>query len=426
LHLQQLSVSITMSRHPTSTQPPADPALRLVRNVLLYVIAPLALCGGGYAAYVYFSNAPDDNPLGVVVEVPGETPAGIVWVPGGKFTMGDAGGAPDKHPEYRSIIPEHRDATLEHEVVLDGFWMDKTEVTNRQFKAFVDATGYVTTAEKDIDVRAMYAKLGEPLPKGKRAKRRCSFCYNRQLDPTKVDKSNQLNPGWIYDSKIWVYVDDANWKQPEGPGSSIKDRMDHPVVHVSYDDALAYCEWVGKRLPTEAQWEYAARGGLEKHNYPWGNDLKPGGKWYANIWQGKFPIENKAEDGYKFTAPAGKFPANGYGLHDMAGNVWEWCADWYRPDYYAHSPRRNPAGPERSFDPGEQDPSLPKRVQRGGSFMCSDNYCIGYSVAARMKGEPEAGSFHLGFRCVVPHDKLDAYLNAPAREWERKHGGKSP
>jgi formylglycine-generating enzyme required for sulfatase activity len=194
--------------------------------------------------------------------------------------------------------------------------------------------------------------------------------------------------------------------------------MDHPVVHVSYDDALAYCQWAGKQLPTEAQWEYAARGGLEKHNYPWGNDLKPGGKWQANIWQGKFPVENKAEDGYKFTAPVGKFPANGYGLHDMAGNVWEWCADWYTPDYYTHSPRRNPVGPEKGFDPSE--PNVPKRVQRGGSFMCSDNYCIGYSVAARMKGEPEAGSFHLGFRCVVPHDKLEAYLKAPGREWERK------
>jgi formylglycine-generating enzyme len=366
-------------------------------------------------------TADSETGLPVAVKEPGKTPPGTAWVPGGKFRMGDSRGAPDKNPEYRDVIPEHNDAAYEHDVELDGFWIDKTEVTNRQFKAFVDATGYVTTAEKQIDVRKLYAQKGETLPKGEAPmKRPCSFCYNRNLDPSKVDKSKQLNPGWIYDSKIWKFVDDANWKQPEGPGSSIKNRMDHPVVHVSYDDALAYCKWAGKQLPTEAQWEYAARGGLKGKAYPWGDELRPGGKWYANIWQGVFPKENKVEDGYRFTAPVGKFPANGYGLYDMAGNVWEWCADWYTPDYYLHSPRRNPTGPEKSFDPGE--PDVPKRVQRGGSFMCSDNYCIGYTVAARMKGEPEAGSFHLGFRCVVPHDKLDVYLKAPARKWERKHG----
>jgi formylglycine-generating enzyme required for sulfatase activity len=391
-----------------------------VRNFLLFVIAPLAVCGGGYAAYVYFSNASDANPFGVAVEEPGKTPPGMVWVPGGKFAMGDAGGAPDKHPDYRSVIPEHNDATVEHDVVLDGYWMDKTEVTNRQFQAFVDATDYVTTAEKDIDVRKYYAQAGQTLPKGKSPIRKaCSVCFNRNLDPSKVDKSKQLHPAWIYASGIWEPVDGANWKHPEGKGSSIKDRMDHPVVHVSYDDALAYCQWAGKQLPTEAQWEYAARGGLKRKPYPWGDDLKPGGQWYANIWQGTFPTENKVEDGYKFTAPVGKFPANGFGLHDMAGNVWEWCGDWYAPDYYTRSPRRNPSGPKEGYDPNE--PTIPKRVQRGGSFMCSDNYCIGYSVAARMKGEPEAASFHLGFRCVVPHDKLDVYLKAPAREWERKH-----
>lgn len=352
-----------------------------------------------------------EKPL--LTKEPAPTPPGMVWIPGGRFIMGNRYGAPDKNPKHLDVIPEHRDAMHEHPVELDGFWMDKTEVTNRQFKAFVDATGYVTTSEKDIDPRDLANQVPDPrlLPRGKI--KACSICFNPAFDPKKVDKHA---PNWVYASGIWKPVTGANWRHPTGPGSTIEDKMDHPVVHVSYEDALAYCKWAGKQLPTEAQWEYAARGGLRGKKYPWGDELTPGGKWMANIWQGEFPYNNTEADGYRFSAPVGKFPPNGYGLYDMAGNVWEWCADWYRPDYYEHSPLRNPKGPAESFDPNE--PHIPKRVQRGGSFMCSDNYCIGYSVAARMKGDPQTGLFHTGFRCVLNADRLEEYRRAPARKYE--------
>jgi len=398
-------------------QPAAERVLRLVRVYLLYLVGPLVLCGAGYAAYSWWQkrSAPQYDPP-LVTEAPGETPRDMVWIPGGTFTMGNRRGAPDKNPEHLDVIPEHRDAMLEHKVALDGFWMDTTEVTNRQFKAFVEVTGYVTTAEKNIDPGTLPGPVTKTELLNKEGKiKACSICFNPEFDPKKVDKRA---PGWVYRSGIWGPVVGANWRQPEGPGSSIEDRMDHPVVHVSYEDAIAYCKWAGKQLPTEAQWEYAARGGLERKNYPWGNELTPGGQWMANIWQGEFPYENKEEDGFRFAAPVASFPANGYGLHDMAGNVWEWCADWYRPDYYKDSPHRNPQGPDSGFDPNE--PHIPKRIQRGGSFMCSDNYCIGYSTAARMRGDPETGSFHCGFRCVVNAGKLEEYRNAPARQWERQ------
>ncbi len=174
--------------------------------------------------------------------------------------------------------------------------------------------------------------------------------------------------------------------------------MNHPVVHICWDDAVAYARWAGKRLPTEAEWEYAARGGLDRKPYTWGNELRPGGKCMANYWQGEFPGENTEADGYRGTAPVGSYPPNGYGLHDMAGNVWEWCSDWYRPDYYAVSPRRNPQGPESSIDIDGQD--MPKRVQRGGSFLCAENYCVRYRVGGRGQGDPMTCMSHTGFRCA--------------------------
>lgn len=384
--------------------------MQVVRGVVLYLFLPLVFVGGAYLAWAMMSG--EKSPASdLVVEEPARTPEGMVWIPGGAFTMGDRHGAPNKHPDFLETIPEHRDAMFEHKVELDGFWMEKTEVTNRQFKAFVDATGYVTTAEKDVKPEDL---AGPPVDPEKL--KACSICYNPNFDPSKVDKSRQSDPRWIYESKIWAAVQGANWKRPEGPESSIDDRMDHPVVHVSWEDAEAYCKWAGKQLPTEAQWEYAARGGLRGKSYPWGNQLTPDGKWMANIWQGEFPLENLEEDGYRFSAPVGSFPSNEFGLYDMSGNVWEWCADWYQPDYYTVSPVRNPTGPETSVDPLE--PEIPKRVQRGGSFMCSDNYCIGYSTAARMKGDVKTGAFHTGFRCVVNADRLDEYHNAPARNVE--------
>ncbi len=325
------------------------------------------------------SSKSRDRTAQLIVEEPAETPAGMVWIPGGQFMMGTNEGKPDEGPA--------------HPVELDGFWMDQHEVTNREFAKFVEATGYVTTSERqpellsikdDSPLKSLEIRPDMNVPG--------SVCLNSKFqsadyDPTKGAYS------W------WSYIPGANWRHPSGPDSSIEDRMDHPVVHVSWPDAIAYCEWAGKRLPTEAEWEYASRGKLSEKTYPWGDERNPDGKWLHNIWQGDFPVTNSADDGYEATAPVGSFPANTFGLYDMSGNVWEWCADFYTPSYYAQSPRRNPMGPTSSYDP--QEPDIIKRVQRGGSFMCSDQYCIGYRNSARMKGEADTGAFHTGFRCVV-------------------------
>jgi formylglycine-generating enzyme len=316
----------------------------------------------------------------VRVDEPGHTPHGMRWIPGGTFVMGT------DNPKFPDEMPAHT-------VTVDGFWMDETEVTNAQFQEFVDATGYVTVAErkpKREDFAGQVADLSqipeENLVAG-------SICFNSSFDPRTLKKDHPL---WPY--QVWKYEAGANWRHPEGASSTIEGREDHPVVHVSWEDAMAYARWKGHRLPTEAEWEYAARGGREGEEYPWGNDRNPDGKWLSNIWQGEFPLKNSGDDGYMQTSPAKTFPPNDYGLYDLSGNVWEWCYDWYQPDYYAESPERNPPGPAESFDPLE--PNIPKRVQRGGSFMCSDNYCIGYRVAARMKGDAMSGSFHCGFRTV--------------------------
>lgn len=314
------------------------------------------------------------------VDEPGPTPPGMRWIPGATFIMG-------------SNQPKSPDEAPAHPVTVDGFWIDETEVTNDQFREFVDATGYVTIAEKTPkreDFARQVADLAsipaENLVAG-------SICFNSKFDPKTLVKDHPL---WPY--QVWKYERGASWRHPEGPSSNLEGRGYHPVVHVSWEDAMAYCRWKGGRLPTEAEWEFAARGGRAGEEYPWGNELQPDGKWRHNIWQGEFPLQNNIADGYLQTSPVKTFPPNDYGLYDLSGNVWEWCYDWYQPDYYAVSPERNPLGPAESFDPLE--PMIPKRVQRGGSFMCSDNYCLGYRVAARMKGDPMGGTFHCGFRTV--------------------------
>lgn len=307
----------------------------------------------------------------------------MVWVPGGEFSMGSA----DPTREVCGGNETMDDARPIHRVRVSGFWMDRTEVTNAQFQRFVEATGYVTTAEKPPRAEDFPGVPLVQLVAG-------SLVFS---PPQRAVPLNDFS-AW------WRYVPGANWRHPEGPGSDLRGRERHPVVHVSYADAQAYAAWAGKRLPTEAEWEFAARGGATGEPYPWGRELTPGGQWAANIWQGRFPVQNTAEDGFGGAAPVGSFPANAFGLHDMAGNVWEWCSDWYRPDAYARAARGdqvsvNPRGPTSSFDPAE--PGVPKRVQRGGSFLCTDQYCTRYWTGSRGKGEPETSSNHVGFRCVA-------------------------
>jgi len=306
--------------------------------------------------------------------------AGMVKIPGGDFQMGaaDKEGRADEYPQ--------------HAVHVDGFYMDATEVTNAQFKEFVKATGYVTTAERTPD----WEELKKQLPPGT-PKPADSLLVAASLVFTPPAKDVALNDV----SQWWQWVKGADWKHPQGPSSSIKGKEHYPVVQVSWDDAMAYAKWAGKRLPTEAEWEWAARAGLTNQPYTWGNEAVEKGQPKANIWQGHFPDRNTVADGFARVAPVRSFAANAYGLYDIAGNVWEWCADWYRSDYYAQAGAKklvNPAGPSASHDP--EEPSVPKRVVRGGSFLCHASYCASYRVSARMKTSPDTGLEHTGFRCV--------------------------
>jgi sulfatase modifying factor 1 len=291
---------------------------------------------------------------------------GMVWVPDGTFLMGA-----DEFPDSRPV----------HSVSVMGFWMDEHEVTNAEFARFVAATGYKTVAEQAPNPADFPGVPAEQLVPGSAV-----FAPTAQ----QVSLDNPLQ--W------WAYVKGADWQHPNGPESTMKGHENEPVVHVSFTDAVAYAKWVGKRLPTEAEWEFAARGGKANQTYYWGNELKPGGKWIANIYQGHFPDKNTSEDGFSGIAPVKSFAPNPYGLYDMDGNVWEWCQDFYRPDYYTKLVNNDPQGPADSYDPDE--PGAVKRVQRGGSFLCSDDYCIRYKAGSRGKGEVSSGSNNLGFRCV--------------------------
>ncbi len=300
---------------------------------------------------------------------------GMVWIPSGRFTMGSAD-------------PAFEDANQLVDVKVDGFWLDATEVTNDAFAAFVKATGYVTDAERPTPAPDPAQK---GLPPG-------SFVF--VPPPPGPDGKVQLDDHWQW----WRFVEGAQWRHPNGPASTIDGLGDHPAVHISWNDASAYCLWAGKRLPTEAEWERAARGPHAGKTYPWGDELRPDGKWINNIWQGRFPGENTREDGYAATAPVRAYPPSPWGLHQMSGNVWEWCSDWFAPDTYWRK-RANPA-----FQPAEADshdpnePGVPKRVQRGGSFLCSDLYCIRYRLGSRGKGEPVSAACHVGFRCAKSAD----------------------
>lgn len=304
----------------------------------------------------------------------------MVLIPGGIFDMG----AREKQFSKPDEFPVHK-------VKIDSFLIDKHPVTNAQFSEFVASTGYVTTAEQAPEWEELKKQLPPGTPKPPDSVLVPASLVFHSPD-TRVSLNNHQS--W------WGWVPGADWKHPQGPGSSIEGKDDYPVVHVSWYDAQAYAKWAGKRMPTEAEWEYAARGGHDSFVYPWGNELVTAEK--ANFWQGTFPYSNNGDDGFLAASPVGSFSPNGYGLYDMAGNVWEWTADWYHEGYYIVLEQNgiadNPTGPLASLDPAE--PGVAKKSIRGGSFLCNDSYCAGYRASARMKSTPDSGMMHLGFRCV--------------------------
>jgi len=342
--------------------------------------------------------ATQTRPLSPPDRPPEKAPDGMVWIPGGEFSMGGADplARPDESPVHR--------------VRVDGFWIDATEVTNARFARFVEATGYKTVAERAVDWEELKKQLPPGTPKpDEQLLKPGSLVFVAPSGAVRLD-----DPG-----RWWVWTTGADWRHPQGPASGIEGMDDLPVVHVAYEDAAAYAKWAGKTLPTEAQWEYAARGGLDGKVNVWGDEPTDASR--CNIWEGRFPDMNTAADGFVGAAPVKSFPANGYGLYDMAGNVWEWCGDLYRADQYAREAAAlgraaedgrpggdggapvavNPTGPTTSVDP--RNPGAPEiRVQRGGSFLCNDAYCASYRPSARMGGAPDTGLSHLGFRCVKP------------------------
>jgi formylglycine-generating enzyme required for sulfatase activity len=342
-----------------------------IRRVLLFGALAIGAFAATYALVKWSQRPP-------------AAPEGMVWIPGGEFTMGSD--APDAYPAER---PAHR-------VRVDSFWMDETDVTNARFREFVAATGYVTLAEQTRTAEDIlrYARPGTPIPT-KEELVPGSIVFTPPDHPVET-RARDAFKQW------WTFTPGADWRHPEGPGSSIEGKDDHPVVHVSWFDAESYAKWAGKRLPTEAEWEFAARGGLDGKKYVWGDEPFSEAHPQCNNFQGHFPDENTVKDGYARTSPVKAFPPNGYGLYDMAGNVWQWCADWYLPEAYALTEGQgvlvNPKGPAHSFDPRGRPP---ERVHRGGSFLCCVGYCFNYRPSARMGCTPDSGASHIGFRCVL-------------------------
>jgi formylglycine-generating enzyme len=319
---------------------------------------------------VELTTRPSNQP-----DLPGPAPdPGMVWVSGGTFVMG----SDDHYPEE---APAHR-------VTVGGFWIDRHAVTNKEFARFVRKTGYVTLAERvpraedypGADPAMLVAGSSVFVPPGR-----------------PVDLRDPYN--W------WTWIPGADWRHPQGPDGSIRNKPDHPVVHVAWDDVEAYAQWAGKQVPTEAEWEFAARGGLDGAEYAWGDEMNPGGQWMANTWQGAFPNQNTREDGYEGTAPVGRYPPNGFGLLDMIGNVWEWTTDWYEQHSVtsrACCTADNPGGGDRgaSIDPSDRS-GTPRRVMKGGSHLCAPNYCLRYRPAARMAQTVDTSTSHLSFRLIV-------------------------
>lgn len=314
------------------------------------------------------------------------SPVGMVWVSGGEYRMGSEG------------KEAKRDEKPSHLVKVDGFWMDATPVTNRQFQEFVEATGYITTAEKAPTLDEIMSQVppGTPPPSPELLVA-ASLVFKASSSPVPLN-SNRF---W------WEWKPGADWRHPGGPQTSIVGKEDHPVVQVSWFDAVAYADWAGKRLPTEAEWEFAAYGGQKEISYVWGNEEFSEERPQANIWQGAFPYKSTKPNGYYGTTSVKTFLPNPYGLYDMAGNVWQWCSDNYHVAHYSEEAKKeislNPQGPEKSYDP--EEPFASKKVHRGGSFLCHSSYCKGYRITARMKTCPDTSLNHLGFRCVMTQEK---------------------
>lgn len=379
--LRSLGVGLSVCAMPLQAFAPQIPSC--CAPLVSSCCAPLA-AGRGLGLPVASAAAPrGDSKAKADAE---QGPTGMVWIPGGEFRMGSED--PLARPDERPV----------HRVRVDGFWLDETEVTNAQFAAFAKATGYRTVAERPVDWEELKKQLPPDTPKPDEA----------QLQPGSLVFTPPSGPVDTRSAAAWwTWTIGASWRHPEGPGSNLDGRDAHPVVHVAFEDAVAYTKWAGKRLPTEAEWEFAARGGLDGKSNVWGD--APIDATRCNTWQGRFPDQNTGEDGFLGVAPVRSFPPNGYGLYDTAGNVWEWCSDRYRPDTYARQVVAvgglgkvvvNPAGPERSLDP--RSPHAPdSRVHRGGSFLCNDSYCASYRPSARMAAPPDTGMSHLGFRCAV-------------------------
>jgi len=347
---------------------------RVTSRSVVLLMTLLAACGRKETPPAVPPAVPAPAPHVNTSAPPANAPADMAWVPGGVFWMGcESCGMPDALPEQL--------------VSVDGFWMDRTPITNAQFARFVEDTHYVTVAERPLDPKDFPGAPADKLVPGS------VVFFKPGMQPASLEDP----------SKWWKYEGGANWRHPDGPKSSLKGREQHPVVHIAFEDAEAYAKWAGKRLPTEAEYEFAARGGLDRQLYSWGNEMNPGGKAMANTWQGTFPSRDQGDDGYQTTSPVSAFPPNGFGLYDMGGNVWQWCSDWYRSDAYALRATsdgviRNPQGPADSFDP--QEPGAAKRVVRGGSFLCSEHFCSRYLVGSRGKAEISSGTSNLGFRLV--------------------------
>ncbi len=312
---------------------------------------------------------------------PAEKIAGMVWIPGGTFIMGTD--EPDTYDHERPA----------HQVQVAGFWMDETEVTNEQYQNFVAATGYITLAER----KPQWEDLRKQTPPGTARPPDSllvagALVFNPPKEPVMLNDYSQ----W------WRWLPGTDWKHPEGPESNLEGRMKFPVIQVAYEDAKAYCDWADKRLPTEAEWEFASRGGKEPQRYAWGNELKMNGKYMANTFQGSFPNYNSQEDGFEMASAVKSFPPNAYGLYDMIGNLWEWTSDWYDVTYFEKLAGAkisvNPPGPDKTYDPNE--PYSIKRVSKGGSFLCADDYCVNYRPSARQGTAFDSGMSNLGFRCV--------------------------